>query len=76
MDSVITSFVGDKILSGVDPASLPKTGSSAIIGGRQAGRVVDIIGNIKKPYCVITKDKRFSGTEKIIGEKIFFRRRK
>lgn len=74
VESVITSFIGDKLIIEANPASIPKTGSPAFMGDGKVGSLVDVIGNIKKPYCVVKTMKNFSGTKKIIGEKIVFRR--
>lgn len=74
VDNIITSFIGDKLIIKADPASIPQSGSPAFMGDGKVGSLVDVIGNIKKPYCVVKTGKNFSGTKKIIGEKIVFRR--
>lgn|GEM_PF-2437754 len=58
VSSRIISFVGDKLVSEVSPNDIPKIGAKSFYGKKQCGRVVDLIGNVKKPYLVLKVNKK------------------
>jgi rRNA processing protein Gar1 len=67
----ITSIVGDTLIAEADSAHLPKLGSKAFLRNMELGRVVDVIGNVRKPYCAVKLKKKIE-KEKVVGEKISF----
>ena len=66
----IVSSVGDKMLAGVNPARTPRLGARVFCNEKELGKVVDLIGNIKKPYCVIRYNKKSAARKDIVGEEV------
>lgn len=65
MLSEILSIQGDKLLCSASADKIPKIGSKVVSGKKVIGSVVDIIGSVKKPYCVIKTRLKNGEAEKI-----------
>ena len=68
----VISFVGDTLVAEIDPAKLPKSGAKVFYNNNDVGRVTDIIGNIKKPYCIIRVSNNVKERDTLVGKKVSF----